>query len=59
MTLVPTDMKPSPLSDDSRYSRLISEVSRLLETARRSSARAVDAVMTATYWKLGQRIVEF
>jgi predicted nuclease of restriction endonuclease-like (RecB) superfamily len=38
---------------------LVAEVSRLLETARRSSARVVNAVMTATYWELGQRIVEF
>ena len=27
--------------------------------ARRSSARAVNALMTATYWEIGRRIVEF
>jgi predicted nuclease of restriction endonuclease-like (RecB) superfamily len=30
----------------------------LLENARRASARAVNAVMTATYWQIGRRIVE-
>ncbi len=31
----------------------------LLEQARRYSARSVNAVMTATYWEIGRRIVEF
>lgn len=30
----------------------------LLESARRASARAVNAVMTAAYWQVGRRIVE-
>jgi hypothetical protein len=30
----------------------------LLEAARRSSARAVNAFMTATYWEIGRRIAE-
>ncbi|MCY2931264.1 MAG: PDDEXK nuclease domain-containing protein [Planctomycetota bacterium] len=30
----------------------------LLESVRRSAARAVNAVMTATYWDMGRRIVE-
>ena len=30
----------------------------LLEGARRISARAVNAVMTASYWEVGCRIVE-
>jgi len=30
----------------------------LLEGARRISARAVNAVMTASYWEVGRRIVE-
>jgi hypothetical protein len=30
----------------------------LLEAARRAAARAVNAVMTATYWEMGGRIVE-
>src|SRR5262245_36067824 len=32
---------------------------QLLEQARRASARAVNVVITATYWEIGRRIVEF
>jgi predicted nuclease of restriction endonuclease-like (RecB) superfamily len=41
------------------YSSLLSGVSGLLEAARRASARTVNAFMTATYWEVGRRIVEF
>lgn len=37
---------------------VLAEVVDLLETARHTSARAVNAVMTATYWRIGQHIVE-
>jgi len=40
------------------YSRVLSTVVELLEAARRASARAVDSVMTGTYWEIGRRIVE-
>jgi len=43
----------------SSYPALVKDLSGLLETARRSSARAVNALMTATYWEIGRRIVEF
>ena len=46
-------------SDDRVYLRLVKELSGLLEAARRSSTRAVSAVMTATYWEVGRPIVEF
>jgi len=55
--LMPTP--PAKLRADSHYKGLVADLSRLLENARRSSARAVNAVMTATYWELGRRIVEF
>jgi hypothetical protein len=38
---------------------LLLDLSRLLESARRTSARAVNTVMTATYWEVGRRIFEF
>jgi hypothetical protein len=41
------------------YSGLVSGVSELLEAARRASVRTVNAYMTATYWEVGRRIVEF
>ena len=41
------------------YDTILSGLVTLLESARRISARAVNAVMTATYWEVGRRIVEF
>ena len=32
---------------------------QLLETARHQAARSVNAILTATYWEIGRRIVEF
>lgn len=46
-------------SVDRVYLGLVKDLSGLLEAARRSSARAVNAVMTFTYWEIGRRIVEF
>lgn len=40
------------------YDTILSEVVGLLESARRASARSVNAIMTATYWEIGRRIVE-
>lgn len=44
---------------DPGYSALVKDLSGLLESARRAYARAVNAAMTATYWEIGRRIVEF
>jgi len=40
------------------YGAVLSDVVRLLEAARRTSARVVNAVVTTTYWGVGRRIVE-
>jgi hypothetical protein len=40
------------------YDAMLHGVVELLESARRSAARSVNAVMTATYWLIGERIVE-
>lgn len=40
------------------YDALLGGIADLLEEARRISARAVNALMTATYWEIGRRIVE-
>ncbi len=42
----------------SQYGRLLADISGLLEQARRTAARSVNAVLTATYWQIGRRIVE-
>lgn len=51
----PGKSRPLPAS----YPGLVGDIGALLETARRASARAVNALMTATYWEIGRRIVEF
>jgi predicted nuclease of restriction endonuclease-like (RecB) superfamily len=48
--------RPSALAN---YSGLVGGIGELFESARRASARAVNAFMTATYWEVGRRIVEF
>ena len=40
------------------YAAVHADIVALLESARRAAARSVNAVMTATYWAVGQRIVE-
>jgi predicted nuclease of restriction endonuclease-like (RecB) superfamily len=41
------------------YPGLVGGIGELLEAARRTSARAVNAFITASYWEIGRRIVEF
>jgi predicted nuclease of restriction endonuclease-like (RecB) superfamily len=41
------------------YGGLFGGIAELLEAARHTAARTVNAVMTATYWEIGRRIVEF
>jgi predicted nuclease of restriction endonuclease-like (RecB) superfamily len=43
----------------SNYSAWSGGIAALLEEARRQSARSVNAILTATYWEIGRRIVEF
>ncbi|MBN1903106.1 DUF1016 family protein [Candidatus Sumerlaeota bacterium] len=41
------------------YTELFDDITLLLESARRISAKAVNAIMTATYFEIGRRIVEY
>ena len=41
------------------YGEVQAAIVALLETARRTVARSINAAMTATYWEIGRRIVEF
>ena len=50
--------KATELAATSDYDDVLTGVVDLLEAARRTSARAVNAVMTAAYWEIGRRIVE-
>ena len=49
---------PIPL-DKTGYATVHADIVVLLEAARRAAARSVNALMTATYWEIGRRIVEF
>lgn len=51
--------KATPAMATGDYLGLLSGVRELFEAARRASARTVNAFMTATYWEIGRRIVEF
>jgi predicted nuclease of restriction endonuclease-like (RecB) superfamily len=53
-----SDSKLPEAAEFPEYATLLLDVSRLLEHARQSAGRAVNAVMTATYWQIGRRIVE-
>lgn len=51
--------KPVAQAKPAAYPRLITGIGTLLEESRRSVARAANCFMTATYWEIGRRIVEF
>ena len=60
----PTSVK-QPLIKSARpatranYAGLVNGIGELLEAARHASVRVTNALMTATYWEVGRRIVEF
>ncbi len=54
---VPSEIIPAAIED--AYSGVLADVTGLLVSARRIAARSVNSVMTATYWAVGRRIVEF
>ena len=45
--------------DDSRLQSILQEVSAIISVARGAAARSVNAVITASYWLIGHRIVVF
>ena len=51
--------KLTPRATTSDYDEVLSGVVELLEQARRAAARSVNVIMTATYWEIGRRIVEY
>ena len=51
-----TEIVPRPEPD---YGGLLTGISDLLDQARRMTARTVNNILTATYWEIGRRIVEY
>ncbi|MFT4243658.1 MAG: PDDEXK nuclease domain-containing protein [Acidovorax sp.] len=49
--------KAAPL--DAAYGGIHGDIVALLQAARRTTARSINALMTASYWEIGRRIVEF
>ena len=46
-------------SSDLHYDSILGDISNVINEARRSAARSVNCVMTAAYWLIGRRIVEY
>src|SRR5438128_182269 len=41
------------------YGGLVTEISELLDQARRGVARTANSILAAAYWEIGRRIVEY
>jgi predicted nuclease of restriction endonuclease-like (RecB) superfamily len=55
----PNEMMPTDHSIATKvYDAALTDIAAMLETARRAATRSVNALMTATYWQIGRRIVE-
>lgn len=54
-----TDDTTPAVPDQAHYAAVHTDIVALLESARRAAARSVNALMTASYWEIGRRIVEF
>jgi len=54
-TLTRASKKPALLTG---YARIHQHIIELLDAARHAAARSVNALMTASYWEIGRRIVE-
>src|SRR3989338_6271837 len=52
-------MAINPLSTTGRYDLFVKEIGQLLTEARRQTVRSLNAILTATYWEIGRRIVEY
>ena len=54
-----TGIIPPSTSENPDYQGICSDIVALLEASRHAAARSVNALMTASYWEIGRRIVEF
>jgi predicted nuclease of restriction endonuclease-like (RecB) superfamily len=52
-------MADTALGPGADYAGLLGVMTELLEQARHTVARAVNTTMTATYWEIGRRLVEY
>jgi predicted nuclease of restriction endonuclease-like (RecB) superfamily len=54
-----TELVPGSADAGPHYSGIHGDIVALLEAARHAAARSVNALMTASYWAIGRRIVAF
>ena len=52
-------MKKKITIKEETYSKLISNISHLLEQGRRAAFKSVNKILIETYWKIGKQIVEY
>ena len=57
-TRKPTSTATTPASATAAYAGIHDGIVELLQGARQAAARNINALMTATYWEIGRRIVE-
>ena len=56
----PLSVKESAFGEENApYEAVFGDVSKIIDAARESAVRSVNAAMTAAYWLIGRRIVEF
>ena len=44
---------------EAHYDSILGDISGVIDAARRSAGRSVNCIMTAAYWLIGRRIVEY
>jgi len=44
---------------DAHYGSIFGDISKIIDIAKGSAARSVNCIMTAAYWVIGRRILEF
>ncbi len=54
--------KNKPISDNrdfSGYNNLLGSIGALLESARKKVARNINTILVETYWRVGEKVIEF
>ena len=54
-----SSLRRPTLSQDAPYQAVYGDVSNIIDAAKDTAARSVNAAMTTAYWLIGHRIVEF
>ena len=58
----PAEGQQSLIEEDTSltaYTAILTEILTLTKAARHAAARSVNSIMTATYWEIGRRVIEY